>query len=241
MVKKNSQRKKPAAKKRKAWHLTVAYSLGKVARKATRSGRKKTRSSLSWEGEAPLTPVLKEIKAIADISGLTAAVEEMNRISLKHSRHPVIERVVARVRELPPEEQEALARKFVEKLNAAVYSGHTLAAFPGPVKLTEEECQKMSARFIECLSGVLEDIGLPEADRAVFEKLTNDISRPLHELMQFYMSPGTFGQKVKRLWRMQRILIRVISLARITQARAFEGPVLAPGQRSPNYWVNDLA
>ena len=58
----------------------------------------------------PISPLLKEIKAIADISGLTAAIEEMNGISLKHSRHPIIHRLASRIGQLSPFEQETLSR-----------------------------------------------------------------------------------------------------------------------------------
>jgi len=158
VAKKIATRKKPAGKKKTtgkkadAWHLKVAYSLGKAAHKVTSTidadkkifkGRrtKKTRKTgtalarpepLLWASQEPLSPVLKEIKAIADISGLTEAVEEMNRISLEHSRHPVIERVVLKVRGLSPVEQEALSRQFIERLSTVVYFNNAIAGVRTP-------------------------------------------------------------------------------------------------------------
>ena len=263
-------KKKTATKKRSGgWHLKVAYSLGKAAQKVTstldkgegpskeRRARKKGKKvstqvslfePLPGTSQEPLTPLLKEIKAIADISGLTAAIEEMNRISLKHSKHPVIERLVVKVKGLSPFEQEQLSRKFIERLNTTLYFNNAIAQLPSQVKLTEEDCEKMSTAFIECISESLEDIGLPEEDREVFKKLTGDIAKPINELMAFYMHPKTFGQKVKRLWRMQRILIRVIKLVRMTGAlngqmpkELFQGPGIAATAAKPshNYWVNN--
>lgn len=263
MPKKIVKKKRSTKKASDAWHLKVAYSLGKAASKVSttldtgkktakkRSGRKKVTKTGTQVGlfaplpgaiPEPLSPILKEIKGICDISGLTEALEEMNRISLKHSKHPVIEKVVMKVRGLSPAEQELLSRKFIERLNTTMYFNNAIAQLPSQVKLTEEDCEKMSAAFIECVSDTLEDIGLPEEDRVVFKKLTGDIAKPINDLMQFYMHPKTFGQKVKRLWRMQRIIIRVIKLVRLTNMMKGEMPQMPmggpPKNISPNYWTN---
>ncbi|MBF0386777.1 MAG: hypothetical protein HQL20_02850 [Candidatus Omnitrophica bacterium] len=265
MVKKKAGKKKAARKAPAAWHLQVAYSLGKAAQKVSRKldsvkgtakkrvtsrkGRKAaTQLSLfdpvAGTANEPLSPVLKEIKAIADISGLTAAIEEMNKISLKHSKHPVMARLVAKVKSLSAVEQEGLSRKFVERLNASLSFNNALYSLPSQVKLSEEDCQKMSAAFIECVAETLEDIGLSEEDRDIFKKMTGDIAEPINELMQFYMHPKTFGQKVKRLWRMQRIIFRMIKIIRMTNALNGQMPIDLmgmPGQKAPpssNYWVN---
>ncbi|MBF0484328.1 MAG: hypothetical protein HQL25_06440 [Candidatus Omnitrophica bacterium] len=237
MVTKKVITKKIAKKTPDAWHLKAAYALGKATQKAskavnkvkvsskkliakTKSKKTGTQVSLfepsSDKVHEPLSPVLKEIKAIMDVSGLTAAIDEMNEISLKNSRHPVIERLVTRVRELSQFEQEQLSRKFIEKLNAKLHFDNMAVLLPSQVKLTEEDCQKMSDAFIGCISETLEDLGLSEEDRAVFEKLTGDIAKPINDLMLFYMYPKTFKQKIKRLWRMQRIFIKMIKLVRLT-------------------------
>lgn len=264
MAKKVIQKKKAAGKVKSGWHIKVAYSLGKAAstvsgtldknkRSSKRRGTKKVGrrpgtalavvEPLFGASPEPLSPVIKEIKAIADISGLTEALEEMNRISLKHSRHPVIERVIIKVKDLSPAQQESLSRKFIERLNTTLYFNQAIAQLPSRTKMTEEDCEKLSASFIECIAETLEDLGLPEDDRAVFKKLSGDIAQPINDLMQFYMHPKTFGQKVKRLWRMQRILIRVIKLVRLTNAMQkdplpnilMEAP---PKNISANYWAS---
>ncbi|MBF0594691.1 MAG: hypothetical protein HQL22_06965 [Candidatus Omnitrophica bacterium] len=268
MVKKIVKKKTSVKKRRDSWHLDLAYSLGKAAQKIStrldtvtctpkkRPEKKRSRkagkavsvfSPLPEDDQTPLSPILKEIKAIADVSGLTAAVEEMNQISLKHSKHPVVDRLIVRIKGLSAAEQEDLSRKFIEKLNSNLYFNNALLQGPSPVKLTEEDCEKMSAAFIDCISSTLEDIGIPENERIIFKKLTGDIARPLNELIQFYVHPKTFGQKVKRLWRMQRIIFRVIKIMRMSQALqgqmppAFTGMAPQSKNISPNYWASSNA
>ncbi|MBF0478971.1 MAG: hypothetical protein HQL26_05775 [Candidatus Omnitrophica bacterium] len=235
MVQKTVTKKKTAKKIPDAWHLKAAYALGNATQKVSNKistvkttvkkraakKNKKTATKVSlWDSfpptPEPLSPLIKELRAIADISGLTEALEEMNAISMKHSKHPVIERLAVRMQALSPFEQEQVSRNFIEKLNRTFHFNSMTMLMPSQVKLTEEDCQKMSTAFIECISETLEDIGLSEDDRAIFAKLTGDIAKPINDLMQFYICPKTFGQKMKRLWRIQRIFIKMIKLVKIS-------------------------
>ena len=97
-----------------------------------------------------------------------------------------------------------------------------MGAFPGQTKITEEDCQKISDAFIESIFYTLEDVGLTPEERQFLQKFSDEMTRPINELVQFYLHPKNFSQKVKRLWRMQRIFIRMIKLIHMTNAMASE-------------------
>ena len=69
------------------------------------------------------------------------------------------------------------------------------------------------------------------------------MTRPINELVQFYLHPKTFSQKVKRLWRMQRIFIKMIKLIHMTNAlnMAQNGPMdmeaMFKGSMPTNDWM----
>lgn len=214
---KSVKKKKVATKKGPdALHLKIAYNLGRTAKnvsKTVAAVKKSAKGRLSKkQSQPPIPPILKEIKAIADISGLTAAIQEMNEISLKHSHHPIISRLTTKIEQLSRTEQEMLSRKFIEKLGRNPYFNHSMNTFPVQREITEEDCQKISDAFIESIFYALEDIGMTSAEKEFLQKFSSDMTRPINDLVQFYLNPKTFSQKVKRLWRMQRIFIKMIKL-----------------------------
>ncbi|MBF0216354.1 MAG: hypothetical protein HQL30_05095 [Candidatus Omnitrophica bacterium] len=218
-----------------AWHLEAAFLLGRNVKKVSNTlgraaekadGRaKKTRII-----EPAMSPILAEIKGIMDVSGLSDAIREMNEISLKHSRHPVIAGLIAKIGCLPPAEQEDLSRKFVDRLGENPCFYDKSCFLPGQVKLNEEDCRRMSDSFIECAFLALKDMGMIDGEADILRQLTGEVARPINDLIQFYVKPKTFGEKIKRLWRMQGVLIRTVSL--IAKANALRpdlsgGPVKA--------------
>lgn len=206
-------------------HLKLAYNLGRTVRKvsSTVSAVKKSTKARPRLKQEPISPILKEIKAIADISGLTAAIEKMNEISLKHSSHPIIHRLTSRIEQLSMQEQEMLSRKFIEKLGENPYFSNPAYVFPAKTKMTEEDCQTISDAFIESIFYALEDMGITPEEKKFLQRFSDDITRPINELVQFYLNPKTFSQKVKRIWRMQRIFIKMIKLIHLTNALAVSG------------------
>ncbi len=265
-VKPRTQKKAVSRKKADGWHLSLAYSLGKTVKKvsnkidktqksagkrAVGKGSRKKSSELApvelfrVDPGEPLTPVLKELKAMADVSGLTAAIQEMHAISLKHSTHPVVLRLVEKVQQLPAAEQERLSRNFVERIRERMESYSAFYAFPPKAKMTEEDCQKVSNTFIECLTLTLEDAGMTVQEKEFLQKFSDEVTRPLNELVLFYLHPKTFGQKVKRLWRMQRIIVKMIKLVNLSnalakrQAEASEKAFAAGPVGPANYWANE--
>ncbi|MBF0486012.1 MAG: hypothetical protein HQL16_05830 [Candidatus Omnitrophica bacterium] len=265
MPRRKSTKKKIPQKNAEDWHLKVAFALGRTVKKASQKiskakasskGRlKRKRSSqksitihrpdpFSDIPQGPMSPILKELKAIFDVSGLTRAVEEMNEIGLKHSSHPVVNRLVEKLQQLSPGEQEALSRRFIARLQESPYFNNAIFAMPPKAKMTEEECQKISDAFIECVTGTLEDIGMTREEGAFLKEFSDDVTRPLNDLLQFYLHPKTFGQKVKRLWRMQRIVIKIIKIIHISNRLARENvdfvsnARVAPAAALSDYWQN---
>ena len=84
-------------------------------------------------------------------------------------------------------------------------------------KMTEEDCQKISDAFIESIFYTLEDVGIMPREKKFLQKFSTDMARPLNNLVQLYLAPKTFSQKVKRLWRMQRIIIKLIKLVNLAK------------------------
>lgn len=207
-----------------ALHLKLAYNLGRTVKKVSKTvtAVKRTVKGRPRQEREPLPSILKEIKAIADISGLTAAIREMNEISVKHSNHPVISRLTAAIEQLSPAEQEMLSRKFIDKLGGNPYFNNSMYTFPAQRKMTEEDCQKISDAFIESIFYTLEDIGITPQEKEFLQKFSSDITRPINDLVQFYLNPKTFSQKVKRLWRMQRIFIKLIKLINMTNKGEYQ-------------------
>ncbi|MBF0122870.1 MAG: hypothetical protein HQL21_05640 [Candidatus Omnitrophica bacterium] len=265
MAKRKSKKKQVLKKDPDKWHLKMAFALGKTVKKASRKIDKVKSSSRGYSArkrnasksmvttrpdifsdipQGPMSPLLKELKGIMDVSGLTAAIQEMNEIGLKHSSHPVVNRLVSKVQQLSPVEQEALSRKFIGRLQASPYFSNAMFSMPSQVKMTEEECQKISDSFIECVTSTLEDIGMTQEEQEFLKKFSDDMTRPLNELIQFYVHPKTFSQKVKRLWRMQRIIIKMIKLINMSNRLArnnteFLNSAAASSASTPsNYWEN---
>ena len=232
MVTRKKKTKVITRKGSKPLHLKLAYGLGRTVQKVSRTvdavgksakgglgskrGRKKSKKAEA--PKEPLSPILKEMKGIADVSGLTAALQEMNEISRKHSRHPVINRLTVRIQQLSRSEQEMLSRKFVERLRSSPTFSDPMLAFPAQTEMTEEACQKISDDFIGCIFDTLEDVGITPEEREFLKKFSDKMTQPINELVQLYLHPKTFGQKMKRLWRMQRILVRMIKLIHLTNA-----------------------
>ncbi len=243
MVNRIKTKKKAIAKKiQGALHLKFAYNLGRTVKKVSKTVnavKKSANVRIRRKPSEPLPPVLKEIKAIADISGLSAAIREMNEISLEHSNHPVINRITAAIEGLSTPAKEALSRKFIEHLGANPGFSDPMASLGTQQEMSEEDCQKISGAFIESIFYTLEDVGITEKEKEFLHKFSGDMTRPINDLVQFYLHPKTFAQKVKRLWRMQRILIKMIKLIHMTNtvAQTNAGPMImdiTPQQKGPS-------
>ena len=163
-------------------------------------------------GLARLSPILREIRAIMDISGLTYAIEEMNEIGLKHSDDSLVAGIISKIENLPFDRQEMLAKKFLKRFGSSQFVNGSSFASLASADISEEDCQKMSDLLIECAFHALTDIGLKEDEKLNLRSLVGEISRPIDELIQFYLRPKTVKQKIRRLWRMQRIIIKMIGL-----------------------------
>ena len=243
------------AKRQDAWHLDFAFTLGQTVRvisstvgstmttveknleKASESiesrvrrqiekGKVKRVKIISSSKEAALSPILKEVRGIADVSGFTAALRRMNEIGLRHSDHPGAARIFSKLQRLSPVEQEGLARNFIDRINTHPFFNNALLSVPGQV--TEETSQKMQDAFMDCLSQTLHDAGLVREEQELLKQLSDEMMRPLNELIQLYSKPKTFSQKMKRLWRMQRIFIKTIKLIRLAST-AGTGTRMTPG------------
>lgn len=59
---------------------------------------------------------------------------------------------------------------------------------------------------------------MSETDQKLIQKLSDEVMKPLNDLMQFYLKPKTFSQK--GLWKLQRIFLKTIKLIHLTKALA---------------------
>ena len=96
---------------------------------------------------AEISPILREVKGIMDVSGLSEAIREMNEIGLEHSKHPVISCLISKIEGLPPADQEILATKFIDRLSANAYFHNATRSLPLQVNFSEEDCQKGESLF----------------------------------------------------------------------------------------------
>ncbi len=245
------------------WYADYCFVLGKTAKNVTRAvnttvniadetyhkakesfddGFNRTKGlrvrRLRAEPETPqekISPILKEMKAIADISGLTETFDEMKAISLRQASDPVIARLISKMEKLSPAEQEILSKKILEKLNASSYFNNATRAIPFDINVTEETCQEVSDTFMQCISSALKDMNIiTEQEGELLKKINDDMSQPLNNLLQFYINPKTFSQKMKRLWKMQRIFFKTVKLIKKTTSLAAE----VEGFQKPPY--NDV-
>ncbi|MEI7999668.1 MAG: hypothetical protein WCH62_09225, partial [Candidatus Omnitrophota bacterium] len=195
--------------------LKLAFNLGRTVKEVSKTVARVNKPKyqrIDVKPKEPLSPILKEIKAIADISGLSAALKKMNDVSLKHSKHPIISRLTVKIEQLSPIEKEILSMEFINRLKSSASFSNSMTSIQAGSEMTEENCQKISDELIECIFYTLEDIGMTPQEKDFLRKFSNDMTKPIHELVQFYLHPKTFSQKVKRLWRMQRIFIKMIKL-----------------------------
>ena len=202
--------------------IAVKTSITRGARGMIRTKKNRVKV-LRNPSEVLLSPVQKEIQAIVAISGLKAAVQEMNEINQRHSGHPVVQRLLARTQALTSEDQETLSKKFLERLSALPAFDPTGRMFPAPSQMTEEEARKMADAFVGCFFQLLGDMGVSREDQELLRGISDEVMRPINDLMQLYLKPKTFSQKMKRVWRMQRIFLKVIKLIHLTKVPgAFE-------------------
>lgn len=170
-----------------------------------------------------ISPILKEMKAIADISGLTETFDEMKAISLRQASDPVIACLISKMEKLSPAEQEILSKKILGRLNANPYFNNATHVVPFGINVTEETCQEVSDTFLQCISSALKDMNIITSQEGeLLKKINDDMSQPLNHLLQFYINPKTFSQKLKRLWKMQRIFFKTIKLIKKTTSLAAE-------------------
>lgn len=256
MVRRRKSIKRLPRKPQKKWYLDLAFGLGKTAhqvsqkvgaaavasakdlsaardsfakglRKKTRSGKNRIRI-IPAASSKPVSPVQKELRGIADVSGLTDAIREMNEINLRHASHPVVQRWLLKLMALSPAEQEMLSRKFIDRLSVNPSFSQVMGTFPAGSKMTEEDARKMSDAFIECSFQALEDMGFPPEEQKLLRDISDEVMQPLNDLIQFYLKPKTFSQKMKRLWRIQRVFVKMVKLFHLTRTLVSEAERPAP-------------
>ena len=249
MKQQKARRRKKTSDPSKAWPLDLAFRLGKTAHTVSRKvqaavttveksvgvaktalgrrSRTKLRARkgrvkiLSSSTAAQISPIQKEIRDLFDISGFTEVIREMDEIS--HSSHPVIHRLLTKIKGLSPAEQDMLCGKFIERLNENPYFKQAMLSIPVPAKMTEEDSKKMSDALIGCFAQTLGDMGVPPEDQELLRKLSDEVMLPFNDLMQFYLKPKTFSQKMKRLWKLQRLFVKTIKLIHMTKSLAVPG------------------
>ncbi|MBF0253158.1 MAG: hypothetical protein HQL29_05015 [Candidatus Omnitrophica bacterium] len=209
------------------WYSEAAFILGKASKKiSTKVGTAANKVTANFDGvkviEDPRSSILRDVKGILDVSGLSFAISEMNEISIAQSKHPVITRLISKIEDLPSEEQEVLSRKFIDRLSKNSNFMNATHLQPAQMNFSEDECQKLLDSFIDCFVLTMRDVGMGDFDGDLLRQLSGEITRPLNDLMQLYLNPKTFSQKTKRLWRMQRIFFKTISLIMKTNALALE-------------------
>lgn len=171
--------------------------------------------------EEHLSPILEEIKEICDISGLTQAVDEMRAISLTHTDDPIMSRVSATIESLSPAEMELLSQRVLKRLSEDPFFSAAMNAPPlARPEIPDEDCRKVASAFMRAIAQTLEDAGLSREDCGHLHMISEDISKPLHDLMELYLKPKTWNQKIKRIWRMQRIFFKAMKIIRNTPALA---------------------
>jgi len=71
----------------------------------------------------------------------------------------------------------------------------------------------------------LKDLGITDEEIEHLRCVADNVSEPLNKLVQFYLYPKTFSQKLKRAWKVQKIFFKTV---RIIHRRG--APVCAPLQ-----------
>jgi len=166
----------------------------------------KDNNDISLKEKERIMSVLKDISEIIEISGLKKAFEEMKENAREHSEDPILNQFISKLEHLDPVEQENLANKFISRLNANPdFTEMMMLPSLDPVSLTEKDRQAMVDTLTDCLCQSVKDIGMYDGDFEYLQKLTKEISEPLNKCIQLYLDPKTFFQKVKRIWRLQRI------------------------------------
>ena len=117
-----------------------------------------------------------------------------------------------------PAEQEILSGKFMERLSNSPGFTQQRLSMTALGSMTEEDPRKLSDAFVDCVSQSLGDMGMSETDQKLIQKLSDEVMKPLNDLMQFYLKPKTFSQK--GLWKLQRIFLKTIKLIHLTKALA---------------------
>ena len=199
---------------------TATGSLNERVSKIRASHRSKSMVSYKRDNLSPndakelLTPILQDMKKIADISGLTSALLEMKERALRHSDDPVFTQLISSVEHLDPLQQEELARKFIARFNANAYLNERMKSmylFKEADILTPKDSDKIKNALMVCIYQTFKDLGF-EHDFQYIQNLSDDISEPLNDLIQFYLDPQTLSQKLSRLWKIQRIGFKTLMI-----------------------------
>jgi len=163
--------------------------------------------------EMDLTPILKEIKDIAEISGFAKAMAEVKEKTRTCEHDPIIEKIISDLESMPPVQQEIFLRDLVKRLekNHFLHEFMIPSCLEGQQIIVENE-DKRQEIFIHCLMENIKSLGYSEEEIKHFFDVMRMISSPIDELFQFYLHPGSFKNKMKRLWKIQRIGFKVVKV-----------------------------
>ena len=159
--------------------------------------------------------VLQEIQELADLSGLTATLNEMKLKALRYSNDPALAKFISQADMLTPNQQEFIASRFIEKITNKPFFNEIIMPLKSSNKRSNKTDHKiLASELMTCLYEAFKECGLLEHDYKHIHTLTEEISEPLIDLLEFYSNPKTFTEKLKRLWKLQRIGFKTINIIR---------------------------
>ncbi|MDH5674068.1 MAG: hypothetical protein OEZ06_18065 [Myxococcales bacterium] len=156
----------------------------------------------------------RDLKALADISGFSKALEQVIELALRHDRDPSLHALADRLEALPFAERRAWAARLLERIagDRRVMPLIELAdlrqadATLGGIELGSVEILALMEAITEGMATALLELGLSHQEIAAIAEVIQITFSPLDELARFYLQPRGLGERVRRGWRLQRML-----------------------------------
>ena len=137
----------------------------------------------------------------------------MEKLAVSHRYAGVIEKLATKLSELNGVERQTLSVALLQRIEADPRF-RDLGAFRtnGTVKPDPADLDKLGRMVSSHLRITLRDLDLTETEMDQLRVVVIDVSQPLVELVELYLKPRTFLQKMKRYWRMQRMGVKAIQI-----------------------------
>ena len=107
----------------------------------------------------------------------------------------------------------ALATDVYERIeNDPVFQQMDISGIYDRQSFDSADHKKIEQLIESSVIAFFKDLDLQDWEIQYLQDLAEEVGEPLYELIDFYLAPQTILQKIRRLWRVQRISVKALKL-----------------------------